>query len=680
MTDLVIFGGTTEGRQMAEIFRNMGISICVCAATDYAREQLPHINSNINLHIGRMNQEEMETFIRTQGCPVVVDATHPYAREASANIREACRAVGCCCIRVIRDKGELSVHEPGEKCVWVPDISSAAEYLKHTKGNILVTTGSKDLDKYRLIPDFVNRCYVRILPDEDALKECKRIGLTGSHIICMQGPFTEELNRALLRQVKAEYLVTKEAGRAGGYKEKLEAAKHTGTAALIVGRPREDWGYSFGQAVEMVKKQCKLTGRPFVKLVGMGMGGPESLTVQALNWLMECQVIIGSKRLLNGLNGLVSEGKKDCVPCYEKEQIRDFIKSHPEYGKIAVVFSGDTGFYSGAKGLCELLDFCRTEVISGISSPVYLLNKLKIPGEDVKLLSAHGKQVNLIHYVNTNKQVFTLLGGKWDVKWLLKELLEYGMYDVRVTVGERLSSPLERIISGSPGQLVNKEFHSLSAAFIENPEAVEQAGTAAIRDEEFIRGRIPMTKWEIRSLCIRKLGLKKNSVLYDIGAGTGSVSVEAARLCPDGRVYAIEKNPEGIRLITENKRKFRTGNIEIINGKAPFALAGLEPPTHVFIGGSQGALRDIMCCLLKVNPDLRIVLTAVTLETIGEIERLLKELSVPDWEIVQAVIARSREMKGYHMMIGENPVYIITLGGNGDFHGKKDAESGNSRP
>lgn len=679
MTDLVIFGGTTEGRQMAEVFMDSGISICVCAATDYAGELLWQTNSNINVHVGRMNKEEMEGFIRIQGCPVVVDATHPYAQEASVNIREACRAAGCCYIRVIRDKGELSEHKPGGKCVWVPDISAAAEYLKNTKGNILVTTGSKDLDKYRAIPDFENRCYVRILPDGDALKECKRMGFAGSHIICMQGPFTEEMNRALLRQVKAEYMVTKEAGRAGGYKEKLEAAQNAGAAALIVGRPREDWGYSFSQAVEKVKKQFKLTGRPFVKLVGMGMGGPESLTAGALNWLLECQVIIGSKRLLNGLNSLLSEGRKDSFSCCEKEQIRDFIKSHPEYEKIAVVFSGDTGFYSGAKGLCELLDFCRTEVISGISSPVYFLNKLKVPGEDVKLLSAHGKQVNLIHYVNTNKQVFTLLGGKWDVKWLLKELLEYGMYDVRVTVGEQLSSPLERIISGSPGQLVNEEFHSLSVAFIENPEAMEQAA-AAIRDEEFIRGRIPMTKWEIRSLCIRKLGLKRNSVLYDIGAGTGSVSVEAARLCPDGRVYAIEKNPEGIRLIRENKRKFRTGNIEIIKGEAPFVLAGLEPPTHAFIGGSQGALRDIMTCLLKVNPDMRIVLTAVTLETIGEIERLLKELFIPDWEIVQAVISRSREMKGYHMMIGENPVYIITLGGNGDFHGKKDAESGNSRP
>lgn len=184
-----------------------------------------------------------------------------------------------------------------------------------------------------------------------------------------------------------------------------------------------------------------------------------------------------------------------------------------------------------------------------------------------------------------------------------------------------------------------------------------------IPDSQFIRGRVPMTKQEVRILSIVKLQLDKASVVYDIGAGTGSVSIEAAGQCIDGMVYAIEKAPEGISLIDANRKKFNIGNIELVEGAAPQCMEELPAPTHVFIGGSGGRLIDIVKAVREKNPKVRFVLNAVTLETVGELMKLQSLFpEYADMEVIQVSVSRGKVLGAHHLMSAENPVYIAAFG------------------
>lgn len=169
-----------------------------------------------------------------------------------------------------------------------------------------------------------------------------------------------------------------------------------------------------------------------------------------------------------------------------------------------------------------------------------------------------------------------------------------------------------------------------------------------------------MTKEEVRSVSLSKLRLTEDSICYDVGAGTGSVSVEMALRADQGQVFAIEKKEEAAALLEENKQKFAVDNLEIIKGEAPQALENLPAPTHAFIGGSSGNLKEIVALLLGKNPQVRIVINCITLETISEALDVLKEYDFQQREVVQLAASRSKEIGRYHLMMGENPIYIIT--------------------
>lgn len=247
---------------------------------------------------------------------------------------------------------------------------------------------------------------------------------------------------------------------------------------------------------------------------------------------------------------------------------------------------------------------------------------------------------------------------------MCEELSEYGLGDVRLHVGCRLSYEDERILSGSPGELLKEEPGDLTAVLIENPRA-KTVVTHGIADEAFLRAKTPMTKSEIRSVSLSKLQLTRDSIVYDVGAGTGSVSVEAALQSPAGRVYAVEKKPEAAELIRQNSRRFGTANLEVIEGTAPQALDDLPAPTHAFIGGSSGNLREILQLLLKKNPRVRVVINAITLETVTEALECLRRLSVQQEDIAVVSVGKAKKAGELHMMMGQNPVYVISFTGNG---------------
>lgn len=183
-----------------------------------------------------------------------------------------------------------------------------------------------------------------------------------------------------------------------------------------------------------------------------------------------------------------------------------------------------------------------------------------------------------------------------------------------------------------------------------------------MRDEWFVRGQVPMTKSEVRAVSISKLELTKQAVCYDIGAGTGSVAVEAAMSVPEGQIYAIEKEDEALELIGINKERFQVNNLTVVKGTAPEVMEDLPVPTHAFVGGSCGRLEEIVDGLLLKNPGVRMVFNAIALETVGEVLRVLKMRGLSH-EVVSVQVSKALQAGKYHMMQGQNPIYVISAGG-----------------
>ena len=225
----------------------------------------------LKVHVGRLEQADMQEFLQEVQADICVDATHPYAVIVTKNIYQACKVVGVPYVRVRRDMqeeqenadpamqeepvnadpdmqrsgthigdvdGKRYTDEPSDS-IYVGDIQAAVDYLKGVTGNILITTGSKELHLYTQIPDYGSRCTARVLPTRSVVEACTELGFTGKHLICMQGPFDLEMNLATLRYADADFMVTKASGKNGGYDEKCEAALAAGVQLVVIGRPKE---------------------------------------------------------------------------------------------------------------------------------------------------------------------------------------------------------------------------------------------------------------------------------------------------------------------------------------------------------------------------------------------------------------------------------------------------------
>lgn len=671
----LVFAGTVEGRTLAGELAAAGCPVTVSVATEYG-EKIVKEQPGLTVRRGRMTAEEMASFMKEMkedagkeggGAPCqVVDATHPYAAAVSENIRAACETAHLPYLRLLRESEQA---DGMADCVFVASAREAAEYLKTTEGNVLLTTGSKELEVFTEIPDYQARLFPRVLSTAESVLSCAKLGFEGKNLICMQGPFSEELNTAMLKQIHAAWMVTKETGKSGGFGEKLSAARKAGVKVIVIGRPVKEEGYGAREIRRILEEKYALTlggetessgaGKTQVTLAGIGMGSYQNMTVEVVEACREADAILGASRMVEFARTL----GKPVYCAYKDDELKAYIDAHPEYRKVVILLSGDIGFYSGAKKLRQrLLDY-PVRMLSGISSVVYFCGKLGTSWEDVKLLSLHGKEYNIVGAVARNQKVFALIGGKYGVNRLCRQFMEYGLADVRLHVGERLSYPEERITSGTPVSLEGESFDGLCVILAENPKAGELPVTHGLPDELFLRDKVPMTKSEVRSISLSKLQLQPDSVVYDVGAGTGSVSIEMALQAAEGMVYAIEKNQMAVELIEKNKRVFRTANIQVIEGLAPEAMEALPVPTHAFIGGSSGNLREIMECLLKKNPVCRIVINTIALESIAETLDCVKALPVTDVDIAGVSVAKSKTLGRYHMMMGQNPVYIISCRG-----------------
>lgn len=736
---VILYSGTTEGRVLATMLSNAGVDTLLCVATEYGRivlDEMPHVE----VRTGRQDEAQMYEEITDCDCELVVDATHPFAIEVTENIRRATHKAGKKYIRVLRDTKTEYVRD---NVFCFSSVEECAKALENTNGNIMLTTGSKELGIFVDSGISADRLYVRVLPGMESLKICNDLGIEGRHVIAMQGPFSEELNIAIMQQYDIKHLVTKESGVNGGFPEKLSAADKLGVNSYVITNPEMpeyNTGYATEKncmnnngnniqdnvqaldmkaAVDEIAKLLEIDYKPKIniRLIGTGMGDKSMLTGQAVDAIEEADYIIGAGRLIE-LAKKLDIHAVESKSYYRAEDIVAYIEGlyvnlYSDI-KVVILFSGDTGFYSGCKSVYEALmklDFVDVNILPGVSSISVMAARLGTDWQDAHIESFHGvaeayfeeryERIVCEQKLKYNK-TFLLLSGRVQLIKLLEKLTQVLDID-KICIGYQLSYENESLYSGLAQEILdmsdefedglyamlvyrkssysieceedsNKHMYDKEYQIVIDTDNEEDSNKCIydrkhktdvnadksiyLRDEQFIRGKVPMTKEEIRHLVIAKLNLGDDSVLYDIGCGTGSISCEAAAVSHGLKVYAMDASEEAVDLTKQNAEALGLSNISVIEGAAPEALDKLPMATHAFIGGSGGRLKDILTKLYSINPHMRVVIDAVSIETVAELATIEEEFNVADMETVVVQVSRLRKLGSYHMPKAENPVYI----------------------
>lgn len=688
---VLLFGGTTEGRELALWLREAGIPALSHVATDYGEALLRE--KALPAEYGRLDAAEMEKLFRTGDFFAILDATHPFATEVSKNIRAAAAAAGVRYYRILR--GESSASEAAEAeeiearlrargCFRLFDSQQeAADWLAKTEGAIFLATGSKELKAYAALPR--ERLTVRILPGEEALRKAAEAGIRPEHIIAMQGRSSVLLNRALLQQCNAKFLVTKQSGKPGGYLEKLRAAEELGICFVAIRRPAEREGYTLSEIQALLRARyaaCVIperregmqeeirteirkenkgeaepktaaepktegkaeaeveAGKKRVTIVGIGPGETSQLTFAAGQCIAEAGLMIGASRM-NAVAGAFLRELGLAVPptvaSYKPEEIARLVaESRAEH--IVLLCSGDTGFFSLTKKLrCALADAGLGEpvVLPGISSKSCLAARLGFSAEAVPDLRLHGKKDAVLPVLLRARRVFVILEGSAqfsELRTLAAALCRAGAGEAEFHFGVNLSLPDETVFSCSAAELregaLEAEFaalppHALLCLYLALPDSCKARPLApGIPDDCFLREKTPLTKRQIRAAAISLLGVQEDNICYDIGSGTGGMTAELAMAAPRGSVYAVECDADAFSLTGKNMERFALSQVEQVFGHAPEALRDLPAPDCVFVGGSTGKIGEIFGTVFAKNPAARVVATAVSLETVSELSSL----------------------------------------------------------
>lgn len=415
-----------------------------------------------------------------------------------------------------------------------------------------------------------------------------------------------------------------------------------------------------------------------VTIIGAGPGNPDLLSRAALDAIDIADVVIGAHRALAGI-----DVPPDVVRC-ELVKTADIVAALTDaasWQRAVVVMTGDVGLFSGARRLVEALSGnarVDVRVIPGISSASYLAARLARPWQDWRFASAHGVACDIVAEAERAGELFLVTSGGEDPSRLSGELVQAGFGDARVTVAERLSYPDERITCATASEIAGQTFDDLNVMLIDfaggagSPAGASRAASSrwpyassGIPDELFIRGDVPMTKQEVRAVALAKLRLTATDTVWDVGAGTGSVSIEAALVARAGSVWAVERNAAGVRLIRENADAFGCGNVHAVPGVAPEALVKLPVPDAVFVGGSAGELPSIVEAALEKNSQVRLCVPCVTVETLTEACALLSGSRFKGFEACQVSAARAEAVGSHHLMKAQNPVFLVSARGAG---------------
>lgn len=432
-----------------------------------------------------------------------------------------------------------------------------------------------------------------------------------------------------------------------------------------------------------------------IYLAGLGPGSADLTTQQTMEALGEADLIITSRRLAGML-----WGADPSVPYWDalREEdrfcfasgVRILVETVPgkicrileeePFERAVCLYGGDSSFYSGATPLLRLIGQSRPlqekgakiRILPGISSLSAACAHLGISFRELEVFSAHGRVCNPVKAVMNGKRSFFLTGGKSDPAGLCAELTRAGLGDLKVTVCERLSSEQEQIREMTAREASGLKYDRMAVLLAEPAPISEQLRRTVpgIPDDSFVRGSVPMTKRLVRVSALSLLDPSAEDLIWDLGAGTGSVSVELSPRC--GRVISVEKDPEAIRLMEENRKKFGAWNMEIVQGEVPQILRDLPMPDRIFVGGGGGRIREVLeiiktrlsgsgDCGQKTAEESRlpaICASAVTLETLQEVRSVMEE-SGYETQVVQVAVTDVKKRGHFHMMDAQNPVFLI---------------------
>lgn len=640
---LMIFSGTTEGHELCRFLSSRGAQADVFVATEYGAAVMEPMEG-ITVHEGRLNEREIAQ--RLTSDTLLIDATHPYAAAVTDNLRAACAEAGARYERLLRP---ALPYTEGET---VSDTAAAVSWLNAHSGKVLLTTGSKELEAYTAVKNYADRLFPRVLPTASVVEKCAALGFSGAHIIAMQGPFSQAMNAALLRETGAEILVTKDTGASGGFAEKLAAAKETGAKVLVIARPYEEQGKNQAEMQaflsDLLGLQPEKVHRRFT-IIGAGMGTADTLTGEAVRTLETAEAVLATKRL--------AALSPKAVVCTFSELAERAIAGGAAH--TALLVSGDVGFFSAAGKLRErLLPHGKVTLVPGLSSMQVMCAKCGVSYEKLYFKSLHGRSGSILGAVSYHAAVFALTGGENNAQAVCKCLTDTGLGALPVHLGENLGAENERVLHGTAAELAAVSCDDLAVLLIENPHAADE--NAPVRDEMLTRAKVPMTKEEVRWVSVSRLAVQPSDTVWDVGAGTGAVTLELARRAWDSTVYAIERKPEAVALLRKNRVKLGGYNVKIIDGHAPEALTDLPAPDCVFVGGSGGELREILATAKAKNPAVRVVVNAIALETLFAAQTALHELGFAEIEVTQLAATRGKPVGAYTMLTANNPVFILS--------------------
>ncbi len=676
MKKILIFAGTIEGRHLAEHLAKAGVPTYVCVAPEYGEQKIPPAEG-LTVFQGGLSGDEMRDFISGQSFAAIVDAVHPYAADVSEQIRNAAEDLGLPYLPLQEQSGEEM------KTLYAADTEACVETLKQEEGNLLLMTGSSELSAYCAEKELRDRLYVKVSPRPEDLDICYANGLSENQIIAARGTLSQEMYLAVIRQYQIRCIVTRESGMSDGFAEQMDAARQAGIRAVVIGNPNREDGLSMREILsrleEMTDTALGQKRTLHISLAGTGMGGDKTMTEEVRQAVDQADLILGEKSLLEE----IPEGRQTRSSYLAKDVIASLEsyleETDREQIRVCVLFPGDSGLYSECQSVYEKLQEwghsgqaagagmeVNVHVLPGISSVSYLAARTGIAWQDAAIINLRGREepgwrTKVLQSAATHRETFVLLSGVEQVRRLGDLLEENNLSRCRVVAGYQLSHRDEMISRVVPAEC--RQFHEegLYTCLILNPQWQGRALSSGITDVFFTRGKAPMTKEEVRAASLAKLQLTEGAVVYDIGSGTGSVAAEIGRLSPNLQVYAIEKEAEACSLIRKNCGELGLDQVYLIGREAPECFQGLPAATHAIIEGSGGRLLEILRALSEMNPAMRIVVIANSLETIGECEKALELFSVEEEEIVQLQVARGTWSGDDHKMQGEDPVLIVSF-------------------
>lgn len=390
-------------------------------------------------------------------------------------------------------------------------------------------------------------------------------------------------------------------------------------------------------------------------IVGTGSGMPDYILPCAKKALECADYVIASARIAEGL------GLKNAYSFSGIDETLSLCRELLQKGETAVAVSGDPLMYSFLKTVQRELADVEICVIPSVGALQLMGARFGITLEDAKIVSVHGREMSdaaIVRAVCENKKVFFFCDSVHTPSYIARILCENRLGGARMCVGANLTYESEIAEDMTVRDISDKAYPALAMVAVINENAREMTRGAPLRDSEFERTDAPMTKEEVRAVVMLKLGVGAESVVWDIGAGTGSVSVECARSAVFGEVYSVEKNPDAVRALELNKNKFGLDNMVIIPENAAPAVSKLPEPDIVFIGGTGGELSEVFGYLTSIQKRVRVVMTAVTLETKSAAYELMKTLD--GFDAVEMSVSRARSVGRYTVMEPNNQVMILS--------------------